>query len=375
MLADLTALPATKSVLERLDLQADAGLVLIQHLRHDTLSFAKLLLDRFAYVRIIAIPYSIDPSAVRSAEVLGFDVAYPTLADIPATLFDRLETSTGDVVVQDVGGHLADLLKRCFPRRLIGVVEETKQGLWRYAALSRVAVPIVQIADSQLKQIEARYVGAAVACSLIEQLRALSVSFIGRRVGVLGYGDIGSATARVLRGLGAIVAVTDSSATKQILAESDGFAVLSLKGLLRSSVALVACTGRRSIGAGTLDHSGASIILASGSSRQIEYEEVLDEFDFAFELPAGMRATRVLRSRRASGALLLNEGFPINFVGESLPGSIIDLVFAQLSVGLVRVGESNMTPGLYGLGGDDLETVAKAWLEAYPYHPDTVDGG
>lgn len=38
--------------------------------------------------------------------------------------------------------------------------------------------------------------------SLIEQLRALGISFIGRRLGVLGYGEVGSATGRALRGLG-----------------------------------------------------------------------------------------------------------------------------------------------------------------------------
>jgi S-adenosylhomocysteine hydrolase len=229
----------------------------------------------------------------------------------------------------------------------------------------------VQIADSSLKQVEARYVGTAVACSLVEQLRSLTVSFIGRRIGVLGYGDVGSATARALRGLGAIVAVADASSSRKILAEADGFDVVSTRALFRSSVAVVACTGTCSIALSDIELD-RGIVLASGSSRQVEFEAILQEFDFAFDLPSGMRTSRVLRARGRSGTLLLNSGFPINFLGESLPSSIIDLVFAQIALGLAHAQEPGLEPGLHDLTEADLETVATAWLAAYPRHPDSA---
>lgn len=347
--------------------------MLVQHLRHDTLALALLLRERFRDVSLIAIPYSVDPTAATAAREVGLQVSYPTMAQMPVVIAERLEGLTGEVVVQDVGGYIADYLRHNPAVNLRGIVEETKQGVWRYRSLPTLPVAVTHIAESPLKQIEARYVGVAVACSLVEQLRSLGVSFIGRPLGVLGYGEIGSATARALRGLGALVAVLDVRPSRMIAAEADGFAVLPRERLLRSTAAIVACTGSAAFSPADVGSFNHRLILASGSSRQVEFEEILDRFESGFEVRAGMRVSRILRMQGVQDVLLLNEGFPINFLGESLPRSIIDLVFAQLVIALAYLGEPDVTPGLCELSADDLELVASVWREVYPHYPEVVE--
>ena len=87
-----------------------------------------------------------------------------------------------------------------------GVVEDTMQGHWRYQAIGDLACPVLSIAESPLKALENRQVGRAIAYSLETILRSRFFRIpVETKIGILGYGGIGEATAASLRGSGAQV--------------------------------------------------------------------------------------------------------------------------------------------------------------------------
>lgn len=169
------------------------------------------------------------------------------------------------------------------------------------------------------------------------------------------------------------MAVSDISPSRRILAESDGFAVLSRTHLVRSSVAVIGCSGARSFEPSDFEGLSQKLVVGSGSSRQVEVEGIMGNFGPSFVIPVGIGGSAILSSSRYPNVLLLNEGYPINFVGESLPFAIIDLVFAQLVVAFSRIGSQDLPAMLHDLTKEELERVATAWLAEHPNYPDVVD--
>jgi len=362
---------------------AAAPVVVVQHLRADTAAFLALMhACGWRLASVLAIPYSSSPDAVAVVRQLGVRVLEPTLDDLSGALAAELlqvHATTGErVLVHEVGGYLADLLavRPEFASMVDAAVEETKQGLWRYQRLPDLQLPVLQIADSPLKQIEARYVGAAVGLSTLELLRSMGVETIGRPMGIVGYGDIGSAAARFARGLGNPTYVFDIDPTRMIAACADGFTVLPAEKLVQACRVIVGCSGRPSIDPSWFAPVQGRYYLASGSSRQIEMSRLLRA------LPdAGQPAGRVQLDSRygdvpclrlqfpTADVMVLNAGMPVNFLGESLPYSVIDLVFAQVAAGMVVLASSKVPPGVHPLGATDQSHIAHLWTDRYLTNP------
>src|ERR1700677_526981 len=73
-----------------------------------------------------------------------------------------------DLVILDVGGYFAPALQaicESFSGTLLGVVEDTENGLRRYAALDKIACPVYSVARSPLKDPEDFLVGQSVVFS------------------------------------------------------------------------------------------------------------------------------------------------------------------------------------------------------------------
>ncbi len=372
----MAELPVAAKILDELQVAtqgiARPELLIIQHILQDTETFLHLLLERGWRVRaLIGIPYSCDKAAAKRLASL-IDVRVPAFDDFQRVVDDTLASeleraSTEPFILQEVGGYCAALLGGGSSLDIAGcagAIEETRRGLWRYQAQDRLKVPVMQIADSRLKEIEAIHVGEAVARAIATDLLELERSLPGLAVGVIGFGSIGSAVAHSLHARGAAVACFDTSPIRQIEAAARGFRVIERNRLLAESDLVVGATGTGafSIAEVPLLREGAILASASSGRRELPVDELI-RLATGF-VPVGESVSRIELS--GGGTIyLIKEGFPANFRLRSLPPSIADLLFAELALCMRRLVVSPPSPGLYSLGLAEEEMVAGLWCAAH----------
>ncbi|MCI0556348.1 MAG: hypothetical protein L0287_35855, partial [Anaerolineae bacterium] len=281
------ALPASEKVLRR---ALDRGLnpdvfdiVLVQHLLPDTAHYVRVLLTLgFNVTAVFGIEYSTKRVAVDLVKNLGIEVHTPTSGALTGALKGFLESRRNTMpdkywrplLLQDVGGYASGLLgsdPKLLSDLCKGIVEETRQGLWLYQDLDTYAVPVVEIASTNLKRIESVYVGQAVARALESDLLVLGNTLAGLPITVLGFGDVGCGCAHAIRNHGGMVAIYDPDSTRTVEAVAAGFLVLGRDEALRHGRVLVGATGRRSVEIADLAKLKAGTLLASASSKQVEF--------------------------------------------------------------------------------------------------------
>jgi adenosylhomocysteinase len=162
---------------------------------------------------VFAKPYSVDREALARLTKAGHDVIQQSYEEyekpgfLDSSLKEALERSREDgkrTAILEVGGYFADPLLRLSESLvpyLVGVVEDTTFGHNRYKkVIEKVPVPVFSVARTQLKEIEARFVGKDAVAAVERLLRQRGVSISGRVALVIGYGMIGSNVARALAG-------------------------------------------------------------------------------------------------------------------------------------------------------------------------------
>jgi adenosylhomocysteinase len=342
----------------------DARLVLVAHILDTAVPFVRSLSTVMPVEAVIAVPYSARPDAcgILGEELpvhVPEDIAEvgPLAARLAARAADR---AGGKVVIQEVGGYCAHLLDELATTPgLRGVVEDTKQGQWRYEQHQPLSLPVFTIADSPLKALEDSQVGRSIAYSVEHLLRTRFFRLVSElRVGVLGYGGIGTATARCLRSHGSRVGVYDVDPIRMSQAVVDGHEPFPREELLRWADVIVGVSGHRAFTADDLDLLRDGAILASGSSKQIE-----------FDVP-GIRARGELKREQGEVAelgyqgrtvFLLNDGRPVNFLHQSILGNVLDLVYSELYLCTRELARTSWSAGLHRLDPGLQQDLAQRW--------------
>src|ERR1035438_4595163 len=165
----------------------------------------------------------------------------------PDELISYLETRAAgqDLVLLDVGGYFAPALEDAcarFSGRVLGVVEDTENGLRRYLEAGKLPCPVFSVARSPLKDPEDYLVGQSVVFSAEALLRGRGDILHGRRACVIGFGKIGSSVARLLHAKHLQVTVYDTDAVRmtQALAQGVRTASSSTDGLAGAGVVICA---------------------------------------------------------------------------------------------------------------------------------------
>ncbi|GAA3623116.1 hypothetical protein GCM10022419_130980 [Nonomuraea rosea] len=299
------------------------------------------------------------------------------LADLPLTVPASIEsvgriavdaavraarTNGAPVVIQEVGGYCSDLASELVPH-VRGIVEDTKQGQWRYQALERLPLPVFTIADSPLKALEDIQVGRAIATSLEGLLRSRFYCLLSeRRVLVLGYGGIGASLAEHLRRIGARVAIFDLNEVRMAAAVVNGYRVGSREELLAWAEVIVGTSGDRSLDVHDIQYLRDGVILASGSSKQVEIDVAGLRDHSLSTLPTDDVETFLIAGRSVH---LLNEGRPINFLEQSILGGVLDLVYSELFLCTRELARTPLAAGLYRLDKKLQQALARRWFEHY----------
>ena len=176
------------------------GLIIIQHLLEDTELFLNLLRSaNFNILQIYGIEYSTKTNILNRIKNNGINVCSPKVSNLKKTLrsyltknIEAFNAQFDGIIIHEVGGYFADILSETkssisFDNCITGVIEETKQGLWRYQEITSLNYPVVSIADSILKDVEGRYIGQAAANVVREDLNIMDISLKTLKVGIIGY--------------------------------------------------------------------------------------------------------------------------------------------------------------------------------------------
>ena len=363
LISELPVLQQTAAAVPDLDCR----LVLVAHALDTAVPYIRTLAHHLDLVELIPVPYSARRSAIdRLGEVRSTVPSSIEAVGRAATdaALRAARTPGAPVVVQEVGGYCANTVGELAREpRFTGVVEDTKQGQWRYERVPMLPVPVFTIADSPLKALEDVQVGRSVMNSVEHLLRTRFYSLLAeRRVLVLGYGGIGTALADHVRRTGARVAVHDPDEVRMSAAVVHGYRVGQREELLGWAEVIIGVSGHRALTTADVPFLRDGVILASGSSKQVE-----------FDVP-GLRAASTGTTREPDvehldiagrTVHLLNEGKPVNFLDQSILGGILDLVYSELYLCTAALATGNHAPGIHRLDVATQQELARRWREHY----------
>ena len=159
---------------------------------------------------------------VDDGKMVGFES--PLLSGLRNALRAASSSSPPQkLLLLDEGGKLNRMLHDVFPEHahLCTIVEQTTNGLQNMAGVTLQA-PVVSVASSALKrEVEGPIIGEDVAATTIEQIDRLGADLVvGKTVGIVGYGAVGSATAEAFANRGFAVIVTDTNPLAELKAQA-----------------------------------------------------------------------------------------------------------------------------------------------------------
>lgn len=375
---------------ENARLLANSRLIILEHILPTTEEFVKTLCASGAEVfAIVAKPYSKDFKVLRRLRKSKFkivDESYKTLEQIGpldkiiSQAIAKSRTDQKLIAVIDVGGYFAAPLSRVEPgimSHFAGVVEDTTFGHNRYANLmsqlaekgnrKRLRFPVMTVARSELKEIEAQFVGRDAVQAMDRILRDLGISITGRNALVIGFGMIGKNVAKTLRNYDLNVYVYDIEDRKLLRAFNEGYHIHKKVILLRHADVIFSATGseaiyyRPALNFQEIEDCKNGVILASVGSKNTEFDVAsLDDFAKKIKLSSHLDKYILPNSKYI---ILANKGTAVNFTLPSIPREILDVVFSEILEGLLALLRRECAPGMLNFSKPGtMNNISKAWL-------------
>jgi adenosylhomocysteinase len=350
----------------------DTRQFVVQHLFADTVRLLRKLHQYVPIETVIGISYSGNVQAIAELRAMGIRVLTPAYAELTHVVASELKRSIARcrrqqlrLVIHEVGGIAIRALHEptyCGADTVIGALEITKQGVWVAEQLKELRIPQINVAQTRLKEIEGKQVGEAVVAALDNILRDIGYATVGRDALVCGYGWVGKGVAQSLRQRGLGVSVKDIDTVSVVEATVDGYNPCYGDRLTRAPAIVVGASGRQSIDQMLQGQLPDRCFLVSGSSRDHEIDlSYLDrETAESTQLHKHVRQCTLHDGRRL---YLVNEGYPVNFTGASVPDEIVEFLFAELIMLVPWLLDDCPPPGIHTLPAADESLPASIWLE------------
>lgn len=229
-------------------------------------------------------------------------------------IFNRAQKESKKIVLFDDGGLLITAILDTFPKYLdliTGAIESTKGGMNAIAARLNLPLPVVNLADSNIKN----YMGTVVAHSITHRLREIipHVRFLGETCVVVGYGVLGKPIAHNMRNLGLAVHVCEIDDIKILEAQSDGFpASKDIKKMFTKlhPRIILGCTGLDALNFKNLSLLPDGCYVATVSSNEVK--QCFPKFDKLWKLNHYHNYGRVYTSPKGKRLTILADGASLN---------------------------------------------------------------
>jgi len=254
-------------------------------------------------------------------------------------------------IVTDDGAELHLMVHRSSERNIVAGTEETTSGVTRLKELEfgrQLKYPIIAINNARTKYLfDNRYgTGQSTVDGL---LRTTSVFLPGKQVIVCGYGWVGKGVASRLRGMGAIVTVTEIDPIKALEAHMEGYEVRPLATACMYGDIFITCTGSyRIIRKEHIDRMKDGVILCNAGHFDFEIDigYLKSQDQKLMEIRPNIQQYTVNGKR----VYLLASGRVINLVGaEGHPPEVMALSFANQLMSIIYLAKKmgSLEPRVY----------------------------
>ena len=278
------------------------------------------------------------------------------------------KTNNKKLLLLENGGYLTPIFHQKFQSEAdvcIGTVEETKRGIWdveETIITNPLLFPIIQVADTFIKGIESALIGEPVTMVLEKILRDTGLGIQGKKIGVIGYGWIGSGIADALRARKAIVKVYDKDPRKMVKAYFDGCVTDSREQLIINSEIIIGATGVNSIVGDDYEKMIDGVFIASASSRRIEINtDILTRLynNTTKEHPWFENYV----SKKGKTIRLIGRGTPINFLIDSMPNELMEIMMCDMLLALLDLVNKKISIKVQPAFIENERTIALSWLK------------
>jgi len=279
-------------------------------------------------------------------------------------------------MILDDGGDLTHSIIKKYPhvfRNMKGIVEESVTGvhrLYQLAKTGKLCIPAMNVNDSVTKQ----KFDNLYSCreSVLDGLkRTTDIMFGGKQVVVCGYGEVGKGCCAALKGLGAIIYVTEIDPICALQACMEGMQVVRLSEVVKTGDIFITCTGNKNVinrdhldrmksGAivCNMGHSNTEIDVASLKTSELTWEKVRSQVDHVI-WPDGKRI------------VLLAEGRLLNLSCSTVPSFVLSITHCTQALALIELfnaPEGRYKQDVYLLPKKMDEYVASLHLAAFDAH-------
>lgn len=345
------------------------------HVEAKTGIFALLLKEGGADVRLSSCnPLSSDNSVVSALKADHGMKVFAKRGESREEYYSNLNSvldHSPNLVIDD-GGDLVKLLHEERKDLLPGILggnEETTTGVVRLRAMEKAGAlkfPMFDVNDAKMKHFFDNRYGTGQS-TLDGIMHSTNILISGKNVVVGGYGWCGRGVAMRMRGMGAMVSVTEIDPVKAIEATMDGFRVEPMSEAIKTADLVVTATGMKSIlTTKELQNAKKGVILSNSGhfNNEIEFQDLEQNCTSKEEVRPD-----VTRYHLKSGTYvdLISEGRLVNLAsGQGHPVEIMDMSFsiqALVAEHIVKNHES-LKPGLYSVPDAIDRQVAEIKLSA-----------
>jgi adenosylhomocysteinase len=334
------------TITRRLQPIQHAHALIVTHILPDVLEYLSALANIADVRAIIPKPKSVVPSILQKvgSKFPVTSVTRDQLRDVDA-IMSLLEDAPA-VVLFDIGGWFApivnDLAAR-FSDRLLGVIEDTENGHQKYEALTKLAVPVVSVARSPLKDNEDFLVGQSVLFSADAILRDCGRLIQYLKCSILGFGKVGRSIAEHLLLRGVKPNVFDINPVRRVAAYNHLCNVPSREEIFVNSDVIFCATGNTAADIINFRSLKNGCFVFSVTSSD-------DEFNLA-HLEAEYTRQQVAEfvdrySSAGNYFYLVNNGNAVNFIHKAVLGDFINLVRAEMLVAYKLLVERQFQIGI-----------------------------
>ena len=306
------------------------------HLEAKTAYLAETLRDGGAEVHITGCnPLSTQDDVAAALAAEGLEVnARRGVSDEEYTRDLKETLSCSPDVIIDDGGDLVHLLHgecRTYAGNIIGGAEETTTGVHRLFARQRAGLldfPMVDVNDADCKHLFDNRYGTGQS-TIDGIMNTTNLIIAGKTVVVAGYGWCGRGLAMRMKGMGALVIVTEIDPVKAIEAAMDGFRVMKMDEAAAVGDIFVTLTGCKDVIVGRhFDVMKDGAVLANSGHFDVEINksDLESRADRIWERRANIRGYHMRDGRTIN---LLADGRLVNLAaGNGHPAEIMDMSFA-----------------------------------------------
>lgn len=363
---------------ENQNLLRNIRLIIIQHLLSDSAELVKYFINAGCKIdHFFAKPYSIDAEAENQLKIIGINISVLSYNkneychQLKNVIKKSIECSRNDdnkLILLDVGGYFADIISELSKEEsqfILGIVEDTTFGHTKYSQIqSELIFPVFSVARSKLKEIEAYHVGSAVVTAIEMYLKDVGVSLAGRHALQVGFGMIGKNIAYALKTKNVHISVYDNEDVQNIHAFLSGYEINKKIRLLPKADLIISATGKNSISENDFYILKNNVVLASAGSQNIEFDiKSLNEKAINSEIITNNITKYVLGNM--VNIFLLKEGTAVNFGIKSVPDEVMDLVFSEIIMSILKLisNQNNLPYRLIESDTSTLSFISKEWLK------------